>query len=88
MSEPKAVAECVNQALGVAKWKFVPWEHGSLLLGGIAGVLVHFDSRADSRTREAAGALASELSKEGIAAQLQQDGNPGNQIVVDVGTKP
>jgi hypothetical protein len=88
MPEPEAIAECIHQALTTAKWKFVPWENGAILIAGIAGVLVHVDSKTDARTQEAAGALASELSNHGIAAQLREDGNPGNQILVDVGTKP
>jgi hypothetical protein len=88
MAEPRAVAECIYQALVRAKWNLIPWEHGSILIGGIAGVLVHVNPRADARTQDAASALASTLLKVGIAAQLRQDGNPDNKVLVDVGTKP
>jgi hypothetical protein len=88
MSEPKAVAICIYQALAVAGWKLIPFEHGSVLIGGIEGVLVHFNAKDNAQTLKAASALASVLEKNGIASQIRQDASPDNRILIDVGTKP
>jgi hypothetical protein len=88
MTEPKAIAICIYQALAAAGWKYVPWEHGSVLIGGIGGVLVHFNPKDNAQTLKAASALAAILEKQGIASHLSQDASPDNRILIDVGTKP
>ena len=63
-------------------------QHGSVLIGGIEGVLVHFNAKDNAQTLKAASALASVLEKNGIASQIRQDASPDNRILIDVGTKP
>jgi hypothetical protein len=88
MEEPLGVANCILRGLSSAQWTYAPLQGGSILIAGIGGVLVHVSPKAGTRTTEAATGLAAELGKLGITALVRPDGNPGDKIYIDVGTKP
>jgi hypothetical protein len=88
--EPMAVSNCIYGALLGAGWKFIPYEHGSALLGGIIGVLVYVHPEAAQQTKNAANTLVSVLVKEGIQSELRQQNDPShpnNTIILSIGTK-
>ena len=61
---------------------------GTVLLGGVVGVLVYVNPRADGKTKDAANSLASALNIEGISAELRaENADPNNIININVGTK-
>ena len=91
LKEPLSIANRIYAALNRAGWKYIKHERGSVLLGGMAGVLVYAHPAAEERTKKAAVSLVSALTTEGIASELREQNdpnNPNNRLYLNVGTKP
>jgi hypothetical protein len=88
--ESVAIAERVNLALQLAKWKFLPMTNYRSLLGGTVGILVWIHPEADERNKDAATSLIAALAQGGLPAEarLQNPANPrSNTIHLNVGSK-
>jgi hypothetical protein len=80
----------IDTALVGAGWKYTPPANGTMLMGGVVGVLVVADSQSDAKVLNAARLLVSSLNEEGISAELTTqhiDPKPSNKLDVEVGTK-
>jgi hypothetical protein len=89
--ESLGFAARINEALQLANWKIVDTDQWRGLMGGVIGVFVGYHPEADERTQQAAKALVTALSLEGIEAEQQVENaknNPKhNKITVSVGSK-
>jgi hypothetical protein len=89
--ESLGLANRIHQALQLANWKIVDTDKWRGLMGGVIGVLVGYHPEADERTQQAAKALVTALSLEGIEAEPQVENaknNPKhNKISLTVGSK-
>jgi len=89
--ESLGFANRIHEALQLANWKIVETDKWRGLMGGVIGVFVGYHPEADERTQQAARALVTALSLEGIQAQPQVENpknNPKhNKISLTVGSK-
>jgi hypothetical protein len=89
--ESVGIANRIHQALQFANWKIVDTDKWRGLMGGVIGVFVAYHPEADERTQQAAKALVTALSLEGIEAEPQIENaksNPKhNKISVTIGSK-
>jgi len=91
MKSSMDLANRIYAALGKAQWVYVKPERGSVLFGGIEGVLVYSHPEASSQTRAAAAALVKALNAAGIEAVAHDKdapGHPDELITLNVGSKP
>jgi hypothetical protein len=92
LNEPLAFANQLHNALQAAKWKFVPQERGTFLLGGLGGIQVWIHPSADEKTKAAANVLVSVLAAIGkepvLKLQNPTDNPKHNLIQLNIGTKP
>ncbi|HKT24316.1 MAG TPA: hypothetical protein VJR04_06915 [Terriglobales bacterium] len=84
------IAERVNRTLQAAGWKYRPYTEYRVPVGGTVGILVYTHPNADKRTNEAATALLTTLSREGLQAQARMDDTNAaeqNIITLVIGSK-
>lgn len=89
--ESMAIANRIGEVLTHAGWKYAPPKQSGFMLGGITGVLVYVHPSAPANVKNAAGALVSALSQQGIVSEIRLE-NPANpfdsELHLNVGTKP
>jgi hypothetical protein len=84
-----AISNRIGDALTRGGWKCIPPERASMLLGGIIGVLVYVNPKADENTKNAANKLIGALNESHIDAEMRLDNDPAlnNKIHLDIGSK-
>jgi ribosomal 50S subunit-associated protein YjgA (DUF615 family) len=90
LKEPVAIANRIHKSLIAAGWLFKKPEPPTFLLEPMAGIRVWVHPAAEERTKQAANALVSVLSEQGMAAELRHNNapqKPDNIINIQVGTK-
>jgi septal ring factor EnvC (AmiA/AmiB activator) len=88
--ESMNIANRISQALQLAKWKLVPLERATNMMGEVVGVMVWLHPNADERTKKAADSLVSVLLRERLHAEIrfQNPNNPqSNKLSLSVGAK-
>ena len=90
LKECLTIANRIYLALQSANWEYLKPERGEFLLGGVAGVLVYINPKAEDKAQNAAKALVRALNDVKIFAELreQNDPTPNNTIHLNIGTKP
>lgn len=89
--ESLGIANRIHQALQMARWKYLPLDKATVMLGGTVGVQVWHHPEADDSTKEAAKALVDALNAEGIFAYEKVENptnNPKHNVInINVGSK-
>lgn len=89
--EPMAISNRISRGLvRLASWRPEQPKRFEALLGGVKGILVYVDSKADEKTKRAAAVLASALERAGgLECRLESTHGSEypNKIQIQVGTK-
>jgi hypothetical protein len=90
IKECMTISNRIYDALHLASWEYLKPERAEFLLGGVSGVLVYVNSKADEKTKNAADQLVRALNQANIYSEQrdENDPTPNNQIQLNVGTKP
>ncbi len=90
IKECMAISNRIYDALHLANWEYLRPERAEFLLGGVSGVLVYVNPKADEKHKNAASELVRALNLANIYAEQrdENDPTPNNQIQLNVGTKP
>jgi hypothetical protein len=88
-AECMAIAGRIYDALTLGGWEYLKPVRAEMLLGGVVGVLVYVNPKADDKTQNAAATLIAALNDNHIDAGLreQNDPTPNNKIHLNLGTK-
>jgi hypothetical protein len=86
--ECMAIANRIYAALTLGGWEYLQPERGEMMLGGVIGVLVYVNPKADDKTKNASNTLSAALNEKHLDAELreQNDPTPNNKIHLNIGT--
>ena len=84
-----AIANRIYDALSLGGWEYLKPVRAEMLLGGVVGLLVYVNPKADDKTKNAANTLISVLNGNHLDAELreQNDPTPNNKIHLNLGIK-
>ena len=90
IKECMAISNRIYDALHLANWEYLKLQRAEVLFGGVSGVLVYVNPKADEKTKNAAGELVRALNHANIYSEQKEenDPTPNNKIQLNVGTKP
>jgi hypothetical protein len=87
--ECMAISKQIHDAITQGGWEFLQSGQAHMLLGGVIGVRVYVNPKADDKTKKAANALIAALNESHLNAELREenDPEPNNRIHLNVGAK-